>query len=103
MKYNQKKLMPKIIKAVRNDLDASKYAGDIAFHLTDWLDDLQDFYNYLNNPDKYSNSEANKIIHIFLSHATNHIVAAYKLYIGEPVKDVFEVGAVEDKRRQKRV
>ena len=83
-------------KVLRTDLDAKKNSADIAFHLTDWADDLEEFYEYLSDPKKYSVKEANRIIHIFLQHATHHIVAAFKLYTGDPVNDVFEIGAVKE-------
>ncbi len=69
-------------------------ANDVAFHLTDWLEDLEVFVAFCRNPGSYTPDQVNDLLIAFLIHAPNHIAAAAKLYVDIPVQDVFGVGAV---------
>jgi|AraplaCL_Col_mMS_1032034.scaffolds.fasta_scaffold00484_3 hypothetical protein len=69
-------------------------AREAAFHLTDWLDDMAAFADFLRRPDDVPAVEINARLLKFLAHAPNHLAAAAKLYADLPVSDVFEVGAV---------
>jgi len=51
---------------------------DVAFHMTDWKDDLDQLVTLYQNIDRASDSEIQKVIIGFLAHAPNHIVAARK-------------------------
>jgi len=68
-------------------------ANDVAFHMTDWVDDLQDFYRLAAEPDGFTDDEARELMIRFLLHVPNHVAAAAKLFTGIPVTDVFGVGA----------
>ena len=46
---------------------------EIVFHLTDWIDDLAPFADFLENPDKCGDDEAMQIIIGFLAHAPDHL------------------------------
>lgn len=46
---------------------------EFAFHLTDWVDDLQPFVEFLENPTKYKADEIQKIIIQLLVHAPDHL------------------------------
>ncbi len=70
-------------------------AKDIAFHMTDWLEDLQELTLFLAEPESYSDSDIHKLLIRFLSHAPDHIAAATKLYMDISVSDIFGVGAVD--------
>ena len=74
----------------------SSVVDDIAFHLTDWLDDLAEFYAFMQNPQRVGNEEARKMLMGFLIHVPNHLAAASKLWLDIPVTDVFEVGALNE-------
>lgn len=71
-------------------------ADDVAFHMTDWLDDLGRFAQFCTEPDKWKDQEVEEMLLSFLIHVPNHVAAASKLLTGFPVTDVFGVGAVED-------
>jgi hypothetical protein len=71
-----------------------KIAEDIAFHMTDWLSDLEAFADFCERPNEFSDEKISRILINFLVHAPNHIAAAAKLYTDEPVEDIFGVGAV---------
>lgn len=78
-----------------------RVARDIAFHMTDWLDELARYSAFCADPDKMTNQEVKELLLAFLTHAPNHIAAAAKLYAQIPVTDVFGVGATsEDSRKQ---
>jgi hypothetical protein len=65
--------------------------------MTDWLVDLERYYDFCVHPEKYDAQEINKLLMDFLIHVPNHVAAASKLLTGIPVSDVFGVGAVEGK------
>jgi len=71
-------------------------AKDVAFHMTDWLDDLEALVAFFRDPGALPSSRAAEVLTAFLVHAPNHIAAAAKLYTGFPVCDVFQVGALHD-------
>ncbi|MCX7601045.1 MAG: hypothetical protein N2Z75_03785 [Meiothermus sp.] len=70
-------------------------ASDVALHMTDWLDDLEALVKFYQNPEALSPKEASQLLLGFLIHVPNHLGAAAKIYAGNPVRDVFKVGAVE--------
>ena len=72
-------------------------ADDVAFHMTDWLDDLECFARFCDEPDKWSDEEVEKMLLAFLIHVPNHVAAASKLLTGIPVTDIFSVESVENK------
>jgi hypothetical protein len=70
-------------------------ANEVAFHMTDWLNDLAAFVEFCQSPESYEPKRVNELLLAFLLHAPNHIAAAAKLYAESPVSDVFGVGAVD--------
>ena len=46
---------------------------EIAFHLTDWVDDLVPFADFLENPRAVEADQAMDIIVRFLAHAPDHL------------------------------
>lgn len=73
---------------------AHSTASDVAFHMTDWLDDLSKFITFLEAPDRQSAAQVNELLLAFLVHVPNHLAAAAKLYADSPVTDVFGVGSL---------
>ena len=70
-------------------------AREVAFHLTDSLDDLSAFFAFCSHPGSHTPAQVNEMLLGFLLHAPNHIAAAAKRYADCPVSDIFGVGAVE--------
>ena len=68
-------------------------ARDIAFHMTDWLNNLEDYYNFCQAPESLPAEEVEKLLLAFLIHVPNHLAAAAKLFTEIPVSDIFGVGA----------
>lgn len=71
-------------------------ARDVAFHLTDWLEDMAAFSAFLQNPSSLTAEEIDSMLSRFLIHVPNHLAAAAKIYADFPVTDVFGVGAISD-------
>lgn len=71
-------------------------ADDVAFHMTDWLDDLQAFSRFCADPSSLSDEAAGELLSNFLVHVPNHVAAAGRLYTGMPVTDVFQTGAASE-------
>jgi len=94
--FHEADIRSAIEKALDTEFESDpKRAFDIAFHMTDWLGDLQRLCDFYQNPDKTSSSEIDDILRDFLIHVPNHVAAAGVLLNGTPVSDVFQVGAVE--------
>ena len=97
MSYDLMKLRESIERALIN----KGYIPDeklqaIVFHLTDWIDDLSTFNQIIGDPDAFDGDEIHQILVRFLTHVPNHLAAASKLFLGIPVTDVFDVGAISE-------
>ncbi len=91
----------KIRRALRHALEQSGYTPegrrhDIVFHMTDWLDDLEQWSAFCQAPDRYEAEAVEKLLTGFLVHVPNHLAAASKLMLNIPVSDIFEVGALDE-------
>jgi hypothetical protein len=69
-------------------------ARDVAFHMTDWLNDLSAFVAFCEAPESHTAEQVNEMLLAFLLHVPNHVAAAAKLYADCPVSDIFGIGAV---------
>jgi len=78
-----------------NELD-SNLVEDIAFHMTDWKEDLDELVGLYQNVDTLSDSDIRKAVIRFLAHAANHIAAAKKLIGLGPIEDIFKVGVLRE-------
>jgi ABC-type uncharacterized transport system ATPase subunit len=80
-----------------NQLETS-VVEDIAFHMTDWRENLDELVGLYQNIERLSDGQIRKIVIGFLAHAPNHIAAAKKLAGLGPIEDVFKVGVLEEDR-----
>jgi hypothetical protein len=71
-------------------------AEDVAFHMTDWLDDLEAYSRFCSDPSRMSDAEIDELLRAFLLHVPNQLAAASKLYTEIPVTDIFGVGATSE-------
>ena len=72
-------------------------ANDIAFHMTDLEDDLNQILKLYQESEQLKDEEIRRIIIKFLAHVPNHVAAAKKLAGLGPIEDIFNVGVlVED-------
>ena len=101
MTLNEKVIKSAIESAVRSLKEKDISPRDVAFHMTDWLVNLERYYDFCVHPEKYSADEIARILTDFLIHVPNHVAAASKLLTGIPVSDLFGVGAVEAEKRSK--
>lgn len=93
MKYDQDKIREAIGVALKGlDMQPTEIS-DVAFHMTDWLGDLEEWTMFCEKPESLSEEQIQDLLMGFLIHVPNHIAAASKLVTGFPVKDIFEVGA----------
>lgn len=96
MNYDESKISAAIDDAMRGvGLDAAA-SRDVAFHLTDWLADLDRLQRFYADPGHCASDEIADLVLQFLLHAPEHVAAAKKLATGFPVTDVFEVGALDE-------
>lgn len=91
------KLVKERIRAALIDLEIpSQIAEDIAFHMTDWEEDLHTITELYQREAELSNDEVQNMVMDFLIHVPNHVAAAKKLIGLGPIEDVFKVGVLEE-------
>ncbi len=91
---NAKRVQDAVEAAVMKEAGVSPAtARDVAFHMTDWLEDLRSYYEFCEAPDSHSTEAVEKMLISFLVHVPNHVAAASKLLLDIPVTDVFGIGA----------
>lgn len=78
-------------------------AKDISFHMTDWLDDLQELIKFYNDPNKISSEEIEELLMDFLVHVPNHLAAASKLMLDIEITNIFDVCDKNDNEDVKKV
>jgi hypothetical protein len=69
---------------------------DIAFHMTDWKENLEEIVRLYEQPEQLSDEQVQHIILVFLAHVPNHVAAAKKLVGLGPIEDIFEVGVLDE-------
>ena len=74
----------------------SNVAEEIAFHMTDWKENLDDMVRLYSSPEQLTNDEIQHMIIVFLAHVPNHIAAAKKLVGLGPIEDIFNVGVLTE-------
>jgi hypothetical protein len=94
---DNKKIADAIYNALTEATDLKPdVISDIAFHMTDWLDGLESFHQFCQDPDQLSSAQIEKLLIDFLIHVPNHVAAAGKLLNDIPVSDIFAVGATTE-------
>ena len=71
-------------------------ASDFAFHMVDWADDLVELMEIYSHPEDRTDDQISDSLHRILVHIPNHIAAAGKILTDLPVRDIFEVGALNE-------
>jgi hypothetical protein len=93
--FSAEKIQECIARAAMAEAElAPEVASNVAFHMTDWLDDLATYVRFCQNPGEFTSAQVNELLLAFLVHVPNHVAAAAKLYADFPVADIFSVGAV---------
>jgi hypothetical protein len=95
-KFDAQAVRTRITEVARRDRAFSQSADEVAFHMSDWLDDLEAYCRFCAEPGKMSDVEVSRVLTDFLLHVPNHVAAASKLYAGVPVTDIFGVGATSE-------
>lgn len=104
MKYDIQVIETKLAEALEDWDDDNNLSidqkRDIIFHMVDWLDDLKQWSNFCQDPSQYSSDDVQSLLTYILCHIPEHIAAAAKLLINQPIRDIFEVGVTtEDEER----
>ena len=95
--FDPQAIRARIAEVARREMELSDtVANDVAFHMTDWLDDLDAYSRFCADPSRMSDAEVSKLLIGFLVHVPNHLAAASKLYTDVPVTDIFGVGATSE-------
>lgn len=89
---NAGRLRERIAQAFAASTGEPAVACEIAFHITDWSESVDDLVRLYEQAESLSENEIRKIIIRLLAHAPNHLAAAKKLIGMGPVEDVFGVG-----------
>ncbi|MCB9850308.1 MAG: hypothetical protein H6817_06345 [Phycisphaerales bacterium] len=107
MQFDDAKIKERIKAAISDGGRTERELHDIAFHMTDWLDDLEAYHAFCRDPESVTPANLKQLLTNFLVHVPNHVAAAGKLLLDLCVWDVFGVGAVdmtyEEKAKQFRL
>src|SRR5437870_10097674 len=60
------------------------------FHMTDWLNDLEQLTALYKHPERFDKKSAQEIVAGFLYHATWHVRAAARLMLDHTPEDIFK-------------
>jgi hypothetical protein len=93
MIYNKNKVKESLVIALKDLELQPEVISDSVFHMTDWLDDLEEWHSFCKNPDKLTSEKLQELLLGFLAHVPNHLAAASKLITDIPVSDIFNVGS----------
>ena len=94
---NQSEIVEAIVDAPKAEgFGDAKSRRDIAFHMTDWLRNLEEWHSFCQSPKTSDAASTMKLLIEFLVHVPNHVAAASKLLTDIPVTDVFGVGATAE-------
>jgi hypothetical protein len=86
----------RIEQAFLSLMDDSDVAREIAFHMTDWDNDLEGLNRFYEQPESLSDAEVTALIISLLAHVPNHVAAAKKLVGLGPMEDIFGVGILTE-------
>jgi len=94
MSFDRDKIRKKIELSLQSSGNyENNTCKDIAFHMTDWLNEMDALCQFYQKPEEYEHPE--EILMKFLVHVPNHLAAASKLLTGTGVADIFNVGSVK--------
>ena len=93
--YDEVVIRQRIESAFAGELP-DEVAADIAFHMTDWVDDLKLLADKYARIGAFDRGEIRRFVIQFLAHVPNHLNAAKKLSGVGPTEDVFEAGIFND-------
>ena len=93
---NAGKLRDRITQAFTSSMGEPEIAGEIAFHVTDWAEDVDDLVRLYEQAESLSDEEIRKTVIQLLAHVPNHVAAAKKLIGMGSIEDVFSVGVHEE-------
>jgi len=96
MGYDRAIIESTIASALEADEIPEGKRQDIAFHMADWLGDLEAWHSFCREPGALDAEQLSQLLIRFLNHVPNHVVAAKKLYLGEPTEDIFGIGVFEE-------
>jgi hypothetical protein len=88
------RLRRKIESALLAHGENSFVANEVAFHMTDWLDDLNALVDLYSGRTRWTPARVDDVLGDFLVHVPNHIAAAGKVLCDFEVDDIFQVGAI---------
>ncbi|HXI50509.1 MAG TPA: hypothetical protein VNH84_03375 [Candidatus Saccharimonadales bacterium] len=95
--FDPQAVRARIAEVARREMELSDAVSDnVAFHMTDWLDELAAYSRFCADPSRMSDAEVSELLIGFLAHVPNHVAAASKLYTDVPVTDIFGVGATSE-------
>src|SRR5262249_46575995 len=66
---------------------------DFVFHMTDWLDDLDELKALYEDPARFDKKTADQIVFSFLIHALPHLMAAGRILLGKVTDPFVEMEA----------
>ncbi len=97
MRYKSRtEVYDEMLKAFTNLTGNDKLSQEIAFHLTDWEENLEEINRIFNAEERVSEEYICRSMMRFLSHVPNHVAAAKKLIGLGPIEDIFNADVFKE-------
>ncbi len=90
-KFDHKEINKQINAALKIETELSEdICWEIAFHMTDWLDDIEKLLEFFLAPNHFDSKTITSRLIGFLVHAPEHVGEAAKLLIGFGIEGIFQ-------------
>jgi hypothetical protein len=90
-----KEIQDRVAAVLSPDVGAD-VAREIAFHMADWSENLEELHHAWHNLNSIDDERLGRVIYTFLAHVPNHVAAAKKLIGCGPIEDIFKVGVLAE-------
>jgi hypothetical protein len=81
--FDEKLIRKTIEEKLRKKGYSESNSFDLAFHMTDWMREFEELFEFYKKPKKY-NKDIEELVMGIIFHASNHIYSAAKLLGYEP-------------------
>lgn len=96
MAYDVEKMKSRLQQALEGiDMDPADIPN-VIFHMTDWVDEMEKWEQFCNNPEALTPEELQSVLTEFIYVVPSHLAAASKYLTGMPVADIFHIGATSE-------
>jgi hypothetical protein len=98
---NAKRKLYKALKLNKYPTFTLTQKKDIVFHLGDCIGDVEQLFDFYCRPGKYTPSQVYWVLNEISVHAINHLAAVARIFRGDSLLDVFDLGLFDVTSKKK--